>query len=147
LNLADGLASAQRALETTKAPHAVILAVDTDDTGVISWPRFRTGLAASLLLDHTYFAFDFGPRDHGGVIGWWFPEFYQIDLGKPLGAFSFQNFLYRRDFEKGIILIATDQPAQFSFETPYRDIFTGESGTEFTVYQDDARILIPHEGE
>lgn len=147
LNLADGLASAQRALETTKAPHAVIFSVDTDDTGVISWPRFRTGLAASLLLDHTYFAFDFGPRDHGGVVGWWFPEFYQVDLGKPLGSFSFQNFLYRRDFEKGIILIATDQPAQVSFETPHRDIFTGESGTEFTVYQDDARILIPGEGE
>jgi hypothetical protein len=146
-NLTEGLASAQRALETTKAPHVVVFAVDTDDTGVISWARFRTGMAASLLLDNTYFAFDFGARDHGGVDDWWFPEYDQVNLGNPLGSFSFENSLYRRDFERGIVLIATDQAAQVSLESPHRDIFTGESSTGFTVYQNDSRILVPVEGE
>ena len=146
-DLSEGLASAQRALETTKAPHAVVFAVDTDDTGTISWPRFRTGMAASLLLDNTYFAFDFGARDHGGVQGWWFPEYYQINLGEPLGSFDYKDSLYRRDFERGIVLIAAEQTAQVSLESPYRDVFTGESGTTFIVFQADARILVPIEGE
>ncbi len=75
-NLEEGLASAQRALETTEAPHIVIFAVDTDDKGEINWSRFRIGFAASLLMDNTYFAFDYGSRDHGGVRDWWFPEYY-----------------------------------------------------------------------
>ena len=144
--LEEGLASAERALETTKAPHIVVFAVDTDDTGVISWPRFRTGMAASLLLDNTYFAFDFGARDHGGVKDYWFSEFYEVYLGNPLGPYSFHNQLYRRDFEMGVVLIATDQATEVSLGTPHKDIFTGESGTDFTIYKNDARILIPIEG-
>jgi hypothetical protein len=145
--LADGLASAKRAIETTKEPHIVVFAVDTDDTGVISWPRFRTGMTASMLLDNTYFAFDFGARDHGGVNDWWFSEFYDVYLGNPLGPYSLDNHVYRRDFERGIILIPADQSTDILLETPHMDIFTGETGTGFTIYKEDARILIPAEGE
>jgi hypothetical protein len=105
------------------------------------------GMAASLLMDNTYFAFDFGARDHGGVDGWWFPEYYGADLGDPLGLYTYENSLYRRDYTGGIVLIAAGQAAQVSLDIPYRDIFTGESGMTFTVYQDDARILVPIGGE
>ena len=104
VDLEEGLAAAQRALETTRAPHVVVFAVDTDDTGEIDWARLRVGFAASLLMGNTYFAFDYGPRDHGGVTDWWFPEYYEIALEVPLGSYSYAEGIYRRDFEKGIVV-------------------------------------------
>lgn len=141
-NLEEGLASAQRALETTATPHAVIFAVDTDDTGEVDWTRFRLGLAASLLMDNTFFAFDFGPRDHGGVTDWWFPEYYDLNLGQPLGPYTTAEGVYRRDFENGAVVIAAQGDASVSFNTPHFDPVSGEIGLEWTVPQGDARIFL-----
>jgi len=141
------LASGQRALNTTKTPHIVIYAVDTDDTGEIDMPRFRTGLVASLLMDHTYFAYDFGPRDHGGVIDYWFPEYYSVVLGDPIAPYSQANGAFRRDFEKGFVAAAVHAPITLSLDNPHIDIATGASGTDFTVPQGDARIFLREEKE
>jgi hypothetical protein len=142
LDLEGGLASAQRAQETTRAPHAVVFAVDTDDTGVIDWRRFRIGLAASLLMDNTYFAFDYGSRDHGGVTEWWFPEYYGIALGEPLGSYTVEEGAYRRSFERGLVVIALERSVATLFSTIHTDIVTGESGTELHVPEGDARIFL-----
>lgn len=141
-SLEQGLASAQRALETTESPHLVVFAVDTDDTGENDWPRFRVGLAASLLMDNTYFAFDYGSRDHGGVTDWWFPGYYEIALGNPLGVYSFSGGIYRRDFEQGVVVVTVAGDAQVAFDALYIDIATGESGSEFVVPRGDAGIFL-----
>jgi hypothetical protein len=141
-DLEEGLASAQRALETTQAPHMVVFAVDTDDTGEIDWTRFRVGLAASLLMDNAYFAFDYGSRDHGSVEGWWFPQYYEIALGSPLGPYTSTEGAYRRDFAGGAVIIATGENARVQFDDPHTDILTGETGLDFTIPQNDARILL-----
>jgi hypothetical protein len=142
LPLAEGLASAQRALEGTQAPHLVVFAVDTNDTGTIDWRRFRMGLVASLLMDNTYFAFDYGPQDHGGVKDWWFPEYYEIALGEPLGPYFVDDGVYRRDFENGTVVAAVERSATLTFSAPHRDIATGETRTAFTVPRGDARIFL-----
>jgi hypothetical protein len=142
LGLEEGLASATRAIQTTMPPHAVVFSVDTDDTGVIDWPRFRTGLAASLLMDHTYYAFDFGPRDHGGVTDWWVPQYYDLALGNPSGAYTVVSGVYRRSFQSGLVVIAEDQPASVTFDTPHTDTATGTQGTQFEVPAGDARIYL-----
>jgi len=140
--LEDGLASAERALETTRAPHIVVFAVDTDDSGEIDWQRFRTGLAASMLLDNTYFAFDYGARDHGGVRDYWFVEYYNMDLGEPLGAYRYEEGGYRRDFENGVVLIAHEGDVMQTFEEAYKDLIMDESGKQFTVQQGDAGFFV-----
>lgn len=140
--LEEGLASAQRALGGTQPPHAVVFAVDTDDTGTVDWPRFRTGLVASLLMDHTYLAFDYGSRDHGGVSGWWFPQYYDVALGAPLGPYSLDHAVYRRDFELGTVIAAPTSSTSVTFAAPHRDIATGSVGTEFAIPQGDARIFV-----
>jgi hypothetical protein len=142
LDVDELLASSQRALESTSAPHVVVYAVDTDDTGEIDWPRLRTGLVASLLTDHTYFAFDFGPRDHGGVTDYWFPQYYDVMLGDPTAPYYPVDGGYRRDFEDGLIVAAVDAPIALSLGTSHTDIATGASGTDFTVPQGDAGVFL-----
>jgi hypothetical protein len=139
--LEEGLASADRALDTTRAPHAVVFAVDTDDTGTIDWARFRTGLAASLLMDNTYFAFDYGSRDHGGVEDWWFPQYYDVDLGDPEGTYSLSDGVYRRDFEGGTVVVAAGAAAHLIFEGPHVDVATGTTASTFDVPKGDAGIF------
>ena len=141
-DLEEGLASAQRAFETTQAPHLVVFAVDTDDTGEIDWARFRVGLSASLLLDKTYFAFDYGSRDHGSVADWWFPQYYELALGNPLGPYTSAEGTYRRDFTGGVVIIATGENTRVQFDAPHTDVLTGETGLDFTIPRDDARILL-----
>jgi hypothetical protein len=141
-SLEEGLASAQRALETTQAPHMVVFAVDTDDTGEVDWARFRAGLAASLLMDNTYFAFDYGSRDHGGVKDWWFPQYYELALGNPLGPYTSAEGMYRRDFAGGVVVIATGESTRVQFDAPHTDVLTGETGLDFAIPRDDARILL-----
>jgi len=146
-NVEGLLASASRALQSTNAPHIVVYAVDTDDTGEMDLPRLRVGLVASLLLDHTYFAFDYGPRDHGGVTGWWFPQYYDVELGDPLGSYYQDDGALYRDFRSGLAVLASEESVSVSFDVPHIDIATGESGTEFMVPADDARIFVRAESE
>jgi len=136
------LASASRVLTTTSSPHIVVYAVDTDDTGDKDWPRFRTGLVASLLTDNTYFAFDYGSRDHGGVTDWWFDDYYDVDLGEPLGPYELEGGAYTRDFENGVVVAAGDVPAVVSLDSDHVDVATGATGTDFTVPELDARIYV-----
>ncbi len=138
----DLLDSADRALTTTLAPHMVVYSVDTDDTGVIDADRFRTGLATSLLYDHTYFAFDSGPRDHGGVNGWWFADSYEFELGPPLGAYQAATGGYRRIFERGVVIVACAEPIDVLFDEPHRDTADGAVDTAFTIQPGDARVLL-----
>jgi hypothetical protein len=140
--LAEGLASAQRALESTRPPHLVVFAVDTDDTGTADERRFRTGLAASLLMDNTYFAFDSGPRDHGGVADWWRLVYDQIILGMPDGPYDFHDGMYRREFEHGTVVLAVGEGVRISLSASHIDILSGDTGTVFDVPPGDARILV-----
>ena len=144
--LEEGLASAQRALQTTQPPHMVVFAVDTDDTAEIDWRRFRVGYAASLLFDHTYLAFDRGPRDHGGVTDWWFPEIYDVNLGDPLGPYSYAEGTYRRDFEAGLVIVAAERDTVLTLQDHHLDVVTGEKGLKFAVPKGDARVLLRLEG-
>jgi len=143
--LDEGLDSAQRALETTEVPHMVVFAVDTDDTGKVDWKRFRIGLAASLLMDNTYFGFDFGSRDRGGVADWWFPEYYEIDLGRPLKSYYVNEGVFRRDYEKGVVILAAARETHVLFDSLHYDPVSGETGLEFIVPEDDARIFLVRE--
>jgi hypothetical protein len=142
LELGDMLASAERALASTRPPHTVVFSVDTDDTGNMDWRRFRTGLAASLLMDHTYFAFDFGPRDHGGVRDYWFPDYYDVALGEPLGVYDLRDGIYRRDFENGVVVIAAEAGASVSLGAVHLDVATGSQGADFQIPKGDARIFV-----
>ena len=141
-SLEEGLAAAQLALETTAPPHLVVFAVDTDDTGSIEWDRFRTGLAASLLVDNAYFAFDYGSRDHGGVSDWWYPQYYELALGAPLGSYSLTDGVYRRDFENGSVIIAAGDRAVVSLDAPHVDPVSDETASRFEIPVGDARILV-----
>jgi hypothetical protein len=140
--VAELKASADRALATTDAPHIVVYAVDTDNTGETDWPRFRRGLAASLLTDNTYFAYDFGPRDHGGVTDWWFETYYEFDMGDPLGPCEGSGLVFNRDFERGFVLFAGEEPMHVFLGDVYRDIATGEEDTVFVIPPFDARIYV-----
>jgi len=139
---AELITSAERALTTTQAPHMVVYSVDTDDTGVIDSARFRTGLATSLLYEHTYFAFDYGPRDHGGVNGWWFSDYYDIELGEPEGDYSTVAGGYLRDFAGGSVVVASEGAIAVSFDEPHLDTADAAVDTVFTVQQGDARIYL-----
>ena len=136
------LAAAEHALETTEPPHIIVFAVDTDNTGQIDWPRFRTGLVLSLLLDHTYFAFDHGTLDHGDVSGYWFPEYYDVDLGDPVDSYIEEEGVYSRVFENGTIVAAVDTAAFVSLDAVHVRVGTQESGTEFHVSRGDAAIFL-----
>ncbi len=136
------LASAERALSTTLPPHAVVYAVDTDDTGVVDEERLRVGLATSLLNDHTYFAYDSGPVDHGGVDGWWFADYYDIVLGGPEGPYSAVSGGYVREFERGRVVVASPGPIDVSFDEPHLDTADAARDTAFTIAPGDARIFL-----
>ena len=133
--------SAERAVLSTRVPHYVVYAVDTDNTGTIDWQRFRTGLAASMLRDNTYFAFDLGPSDHGDVDGWWFSDYHGVAIGEPQSAYTAVSGGYRREFERGSVVLATDGQVTVSFAEERRDLADGSTGTAFTVEQGDARFF------
>ena len=135
------LASAERALATTREPHWVVFAVDTDNTGLIDRRRLRVGFAASLLMDNTFFAYDHGSEDHGDVIGWWFHDYYTANLGDPEAGYSLEDGVYRRRFENGEIVIAASEPVQVSFPSTHRKIGSLEVSTEFTVPANDAGVF------
>jgi len=141
-SMQEVLASAERAQQSTQAPHIVVFAVDTDDTGQVDWARFRSGLAASLLIDNAYFSFDYGSRIHGEVDGWWQEDFYFVELGDPLSPYSTTGGVYRREFERGVVVVAAEAPAILSLNEPHAALFSGEIGTQFNIPTGDAEILI-----
>ncbi len=125
-------------LEAGEGDYIVIYAVDTDDTGVIDHDKMRLGLTLSLLFDNTYFAYDFGPRDHGQA--WWYDE-YDVELGEPLGDYYVLEGAYWREYENGFVVAAPDG-ASVTFDEAITDATTGEIGTNFVIEAGDGRIYI-----
>jgi hypothetical protein len=125
-------------LEAAEGDYIVVYAADTDDTGVKNLTRMRLGLTLSMLNDNTYFAYDFGPRDHGQA--WWFPE-YDADLGAPLGAYYEKDGAYWREFERGIVVSSPYADVNVGFSGEYSDISSGSRGVEFVVEAGDGRIF------
>jgi len=119
--------------------YIVIYAVDTDDTGVQDMKRMRLGLTLSMLNNNTYFAYDFGPRDHGQA--WWYPE-YDADMGNPLGDYYYKDGAYWREFEKGVVVSSPNSDVEVVFENEHTDVTTGITSTTFTVEHGDGRIFI-----
>ena len=132
------------ALEAANGSYIVIYAADTDDTGSQDLSRMRLGLTLSLLNDNTYFAYDFGPRDHGQA--WWFTE-YDADLGDPLGKYYSEDGAYRREFEKGIVISSPYSDVTVSFDEEYIDLTTNAESKVFTVEKGDGRLFIKSDGQ
>ncbi len=64
-----------------------------------------------------------------------------IALGSPLDVFTFSEGVYRRDFEKGVIIVAADRDSHVTFDALYTDIVSGEMGLHFIVPKGDAGIF------
>jgi hypothetical protein len=126
-------------LEAANSDYLIIYAVDTDDTGEKNLERMRLGLTLSLLNDNTYFAYDFGPRDHGQA--WWFPE-YDSELGEPLGNYYEKYGAYWRDFENGVVVSSPNAEVAVEFEQGHTDLTSGETSKTFIVQTGDGRIFI-----
>lgn len=119
--------------------YIVIYAVDTDDTGEKDLNKMRLGLTLSMLNNNTYFAYDFGPRDHGQA--WWFPE-YDVNLGDPIGQYYKKDNAYWREFEKGFVVSSPYANVSIYFEEEHTDATTNIKSTSFTVEKGDGRIYI-----
>lgn len=98
------------------SPTVVVLNPNTNNTGKQNdFQKVRFGLG-SALMGGGYFAFDFGTNDHSQL--WWYDE-YDVNLGAPWGAaknvlnngaIRYENGVWRRDFEKGVVIVnATTQ--------------------------------------
>ena len=125
-------------LEAADSGYVVVYAVDTDDTGEKDMERMRLGLTLSLLNDNAYFAYDFGPRDHGQA--WWFPE-YDVDLGEPLGAYYEKDGAYWREFERGTVVSSPYADVDVIFDEEHADAATGVHSKTFSVEGGDGRIF------
>ncbi len=126
-------------LEAADSDYIVVYAVDTDDTGIQDMKRMRLGLTLSLLNDNTYFAYDFGPRDHGQA--WWYPE-YDVDLGGPLGDYYRKDNAYWREFENGVVVSSPYSDVGVVFDEEHTDATSGVTSKTFTVEKEDGRIFI-----
>ncbi len=113
-------------------------AIPTDDDR----RRMRLGLGTTLLLDNGYFGFDKGDGWHGYGESWWYPE-YDAELGRPTEKYTKEEKLYKRVFEKGLIIVnPSGSNSKIQTKGTHRDVTTGIEGTEFTVNSYDARILL-----
>ena len=140
-DLPAGLASAARVRPQLQPPAMVIFAADTDDTGTIDETVLRTGLVTSLLVDG-HFAFDLGAHDHGAVTGYWFPAYYQVDLGSPTGPYEVDDGLYLRQYQGGAVAAATAGDATVTFSSLHRDVTTDVVAASHVVPGGDARIFV-----
>jgi len=96
----------------------------------------------SLLHDHSYFAYDHGPTEHGGVEGWWFEDHYAVELGEAAGSYRIVSSGYERDLERGRVAVANDGPIEVSFDPPHRDSAYSALAATFTVQAGGARIYV-----
>lgn len=103
--------------EIKYSPETIVLNPNTNNSGAQNdFQKVRFGLG-SALMGGGYFAFDFGTNDHSQL--WWYDE-YNVNLGAPIGEpknllntknARFENGVWRRDFENGIVLVnSTDKP-------------------------------------
>ena len=105
--------------------------------------RLRLGLATTLLLDGGHFGFDRGDCLHGQL--WWFDE-YDLDLGKPIGAFQEGRCgpgTFCRDFEGGLVVVnPTDVAVLVAGDAGLTDRTKGPTAGAFRVPPRDAKILL-----
>jgi hypothetical protein len=124
---------------------------------------------ASALLGDGYFSYDYGSSSHGQL--WWYDE-YSVDangnatgddrgkgyLGQPIGAAQkLSNGTWRRDFDRGIVLVnPTSQSQTLSLEKTYKkikgtqapSINDGSLVNTITLSGEDGVILLSqHSGE
>ncbi|MDD5289851.1 MAG: putative glycoside hydrolase [Patescibacteria group bacterium] len=104
--------------EIKYSPETIVLNPNTNNTGNQNdFQKVRFGLG-SALMGGGYFAFDFGTNDHSQL--WWYDE-YSVNLGRPIGepknllnsrATQYENGVWRRDFENGIVLVNSTSKSQ-----------------------------------
>jgi len=110
--------------------------------------RFRVGLAGSMLIDNTFFAFDKGDGLHGQL--WWFDE-YDVDIGNPLD--SYESNIYgestlSREFENGTVILNQGSiPVYISFDEDRTDVSFDNTSSTFELPANDARIYIKQKPE
>ncbi|MDO8499333.1 MAG: putative glycoside hydrolase [bacterium] len=123
--------------------------------GEINFQNMRYGLVSSLLEDNIYYSFDFGDRDHGQI--WWYDE-YGINLGAPAGTavstaglVKYREGVWRRDYDKGIVLVNSSGQAvsvalggDFEKITGAQDptINTGEIVDRVSIPSKDGLIML-----
>lgn len=127
------MAAYQSILARAAAPVLAILNSNTDNTGAWKdWRRMRFGLT-STLLGNGYFSFDFGDQEHAQL---WSYDEYDVYLGEPKGAArtigssvggqanpTFPQNVYRRDFERGLVLVnATDAQQTITFDEEFERV-------------------------
>lgn len=147
--------------ERASDPVFAIVNTNTGNTGFWQdWKRVRFGLA-SALLGGGYYSFDFGDAEHAQR--WWYDE-YEAYLGDPVGppvridasgagVFdpTFTRGVYRREYERGIVLVnATDTPQHVTFDEEFERLRgtqdpatnSGEVVTALTLPPQDGTILL-----
>ncbi len=97
--------------------------VNSYDSNRNNYQKVRFGLGSTMLGNSGYFSFDFGSSDHSQT--WWYDE-YDVSLGKAKSApynlldktsSNYKKGLWRRDFEKGIVLVnSTDKEQTYIFK-------------------------------
>jgi hypothetical protein len=65
--------------------------------------RQKFAFASYLLVNEGYAFFRYADAD--GYRRIWLYENYEIDLGKPLGSRYLHGFVWRRDYEKGYVIV------------------------------------------
>lgn len=147
-----------RVRNTTKPPGVTILNATTQNTGARDdFARMRWGLTTALLHD-AFYSFDFGDADHGQT--WQYDE-YGVFLGEAVGPArpplnppldkGGKGGVWRRDFEKGLVVVnTTEKLQQVSFPIDVEKIRgtqdptanSGEIVRELVVAPQDGLIVL-----
>lgn len=131
-----------------RSPRVLILNNNTANKGgAANFRNMRYGLTSSLLEDDIYYSFDFGDANHGQI--WWYDE-YNINLGAPVaGAVSpqglpkYRDGVWRRDYDKGIVLLnSSDQAGSVLLDGEFEKI-TGAQDPLINSGEIVDRVSIP----
>lgn len=139
-----------------ESPHVVMINGDTENTGDFENYHDMRFALTSTLLDDGFFSYDWGTQDHSQL--WWYDEF-NAAIGKPTGAprridatsQAVKAGVWRRDFEKGIVLVnSTSKTQRVVLEGGFERIKgsqdpivnSGQLTTTLTLPADDGIILL-----
>lgn len=96
--------------------HDKMMALSAKKPGLTSDIKSRVFLLSSYLLmtngNVILSMVDYDINPGGSMM--WYPE-YEIDLGNALGDYTVDNGLYRREFEKGFILVNPSEENSYSY--------------------------------
>jgi len=150
------LSEYKKVAASAQIPRVAVINANAENTGRREdFQKMRFGLGSSLLFDGFY-SFDDGDAHHNQT--WWYDE-YNANLGLPAGEAknlsggggNLVPGLWRRDFERGVILVnSTDNPQTADLLDEYerlrgvQDIGTnsGERDSVFTIPPKDALVLL-----